>query len=290
MTSPHNPADTGTHPGTEQTPAEQTLAGQAPTAAGDREGQVSRAFVSLADSLVNDYDIIELLDRLVTYCVGLLAADAAAILLIDPSDVLRAVASSSEAADMMELLQLEAEQGPCVECVHTGAPVSVADLNQARRRWPRFVDALTQHRSYRSVHAVPLRLRGQAIGALNLFHREPGPLPAPDLALAQALADVATIGILSERAIRGAEVLTQQLQATLNSRVIIEQAKGVIAAKGGISPDAAFTRLCRYARNHDQRLVEIARHVAEATLPASQILTAHTDPSPTTPATRPSNG
>ena len=284
MTSPHNPADTGTHPGTEQTPAEQTLAGQAPTAAGDREGQVSRAFVSLADTLVDDYDIIELLDRLVAHCVELLAADAAAIMLLDPSDVLRAVASSSEAADLMELLQLEAQQGPCVQCVDTGAPVSVADLTDpsAVERWPRFVDALTQHRSYRSVHAIPLRLRGQAIGALNLFHREPGPLPSADLALAQALADVATIGILSERAIHGGEVLAEQLQTALNSRVIIEQAKGVIAAKGAISPDAAFHRLCRYARTHDQRLVEVARRVAQTSLPASDVLTAQTDPSPTT--------
>ena len=177
-----------------------------------------------------------------------------------------------------------------MECVQTSAPVSVADLNQARQRWPRFVDALAHHRGYRSVHAVPLRLRGQAIGALNLFHRQPGPLPAPDVALAQALADVATIGILSERAIHDAGVVSTQLQTALNSRVIIEQANGVIAAKSGISPDAAFARLCRYARNHDQRLVEVARHVAEATLPAAQILAAHTDPSPTTTPARPSSG
>ena len=250
---------------------------------GDREGQVSRAFVSLADSLVDDYDTIDLLDRLVAHCVELLAADAAAIMLLDPSNALRAVASSSEAADLMELLQLQAQQGPCVECVDTGAPVSVADLTDpsAVERWPRFVDALTRQHGYRSVHALPLRLRGQGIGALNLFHREPGPLPAPDLALAQALADVATIGILSERAIHGAEVLAEQLQTTLNSRVIIEQATGVIAAIGTITPDAAFHRLCRYARAHDQRLVEVARRVAQTALPASEILTAQTNPSPT---------
>ena len=278
MTSPLNLAGTDNLGGTDNHPG----AEQVPTAAGDREGQVSRAFVSLADTLVDDYDIIELLDRLVAHCVELLAADAAAIMLLDPSDVLRAVASSSEAADLMELLQLEAQQGPCVQCVDTGVAVSVADLDQARRRWPRFVDALTHQHGYRSVHALPLRLRGQAIGALNLFHREPGPLPSADLALAQALADVATIGILSERAIHGGEVLAEQLQAALNSRVIIEQAKGVIAAKGAISPDAAFHRLCRYARDHDQRLVEVARRVAQTTLPASDVLTAHNDPNATT--------
>lgn len=272
MSSPHNPAATG----------------RTRTGTGDREGQVSKAFVALADTLVDDYDVIELLDRLVGHCVELLAADAAAIMLLDPSSALRAVASSSEEADLMDLLQLEAEQGPCVECVQTGAPVSVADLNQARRRWPRFVDALTQHRVYRSVHAIPLRLRGQAIGALNLFHREPGSLPAADLALAQALADVATIGILSERALHGAEILAQQLQTALNSRVIIEQAKGVIAHHGRISTDAAFNRLRQYARDHNRRLAEVARQVANTTLPATEILTAHTPtrtphPSPMTP-------
>lgn len=246
----------------------------------DREDRSSRAFVSLADTLVAGYDMIELLDRLVDHSVDLLAADAAAILLIDPFDQLQAVASSGEDADLMELLQLEADQGPCVDCVRTGAPVSVPDLNEARRRWPRLVDALTERRTYRSVHAVPLRLRGQSIGALNLFRQQPGPLPPADLALAQALADVATIGILSERAIHRAEVLTEQLQVVLNSRVIIEQAKGVLAHDGGISTDAAFTRLRRFAHDHGERLVEVARRVADTTLAASDVLRADSDPSP----------
>jgi len=248
--------------------------------ADDREGRVSRALVSLADTLVDDYDIIELLDRLIGYSVALLAADAAAIMLVDASGRLRAVASSSEDADMMELLQLQVEQGPCVECFHTGAPVSVADLNDARKRWPRFFDAVTQRRTYRSVHAIPLRLRGQAIGALNLFHREPGPLPQADLDVAQALADVATIGILSERAIHDAGVLNVQLQTTLNGRVIIEQAKGLIAHQGRISMDAAFARLRRYSRENNQRLVEVARQVANSQLAATDILTASAGPSP----------
>lgn len=252
------------------------------TRAADREGQVSAAFISLADTLVEGYDIIELLDRLVAQSVALLAADAAAIMLVDGSGTLRAVASSSEDADLMELLQLQAEQGPCVQCFHSAVPVSVPDLNHDRRRWPRFVAAITQHRAYRSVHAVPLRLRGHAIGTLNLFHREPGPLPAADLALAQALADVATIGILSERAVHDAQVLSTQLQTALNSRVIIEQAKGVLANHGGISMDAAFARMRGYARATNQRLVEIARQIATTELHAAEVLATYAEPSPPT--------
>ena len=229
---------------------------------GAREELVSAAFVSLADTLVDEYDIIELLDRLVAHSVQLLAAQAAGILLVDPHQQLRVVASSSEDAELMELLQLQAEQGPCVDCFHSGAPVSVPDLAHAAARWPRFVAEVTARVPFRSVHAVPLRLRGQAVGALNLFHADPGPLPAQDVALGQALADIATIGILSERAIRRGEVLTEQLQTALNSRVVIEQAKGVLAQYAGVGMDAAFTQLRGFARGHDLRLSEVARRLA----------------------------
>lgn len=231
-----------------------------------REQLLSRAFVGLADTLVDDYDVIDLLDRLVGYSVELLAADAAGILLADSQRDLRVVASSQEDAEVMELLQLQADQGPCVECFRTGEPVSVADLADAAGRWPVFVAALAQRGAYRSVHALPLRLRGEAIGTLNLFHGQPGALPDADLAVGQALADVATIGILAERAIRRGEVVTEQLQAALNSRVIIEQAKGVLAQHGHLTMDAAFDRLRRYARTHNARLSEVARQVVETDL------------------------
>lgn len=208
-----------------------------------REQRLSRAFVALADTLVDDYDAIELLDRLVGYSVELLAVDATGILLVDSQGVLWVVASSREDAEVMELLQLQADQGPCLERFSTGAPVSVPDLRDVGGRWPMFVAAVAVRGAYRSVHALPLRLRGEAIGTMNLFHREPGALPVADLALGQALADVATIGILSERAIRRGEVVTEQLQTALNSRVIIEQAKGVLAQHGGLSMAAAFDRL-----------------------------------------------
>ena len=156
-----------------------------------------------------------------------------------------------------------------MECFRTATPVSVADLSEAADRWPRFAAALADRGSYRSVHALPLRLRGEPIGALNLFHRRPGPLPAADLALAQALADVATIGILSELAINRGEVLNEQLQTALNSRVIIEQAKGVLAERGSICMDAAFDRLRGYSRHHNLKLSDVGRQIIESDLAAA---------------------
>ncbi|MDN5859138.1 MAG: GAF and ANTAR domain-containing protein [Pseudonocardia sp.] len=246
--------------------------------AGDREELLIGAFVGLADTLVDDYDMIDMLDRLVRYSVELLAADAAAIMLADAQRRLRVVAASSEAAELMELLQLEADEGPCVDCFTSGAPVQVPDLTEAARRWPRFVAAATERGAYRSVHALPLRLRREGIGAMNLFHRDPGVLPDADLALGQALADVATIGILSERAIHRGEVLNEQLQAALTSRVVIEQAKGVLAEAGGLSMDAAFDRLRRFARDRNQRLSDVARRVAEAGIGPDVLGSAPSDP------------
>jgi len=244
-----------------------------------REALVIRAFVGLADTLVDDYDVNDLLDRLAAYSVELLAADAAGILLGDAESTLRVVATTNERVEWMELLQLEAEEGPCVDCYRSGVPVSVTDLADAALRWPQFIAALTQRGTYGSVHALPLRLRGQAIGTLNLFHGAPGPLPPGDLALGQALADIATIGILQERAIRRGEVLTEQLQAALNSRVIIEQAKGVLAQHGNLSMHIAFDRLRHYARSHNLRLTEVARQIVEADL-AADVLSAPAAPKP----------
>ncbi|MDQ2788874.1 MAG: GAF and ANTAR domain-containing protein [Actinomycetota bacterium] len=238
-----------------------------------REQLLSRAFVGLADTLVTGYDMIDLLDRLVGYSVELLAADAAGIMLVDSLRTLHVVASSHEDADVMELMQLEADQGPCVECFRTQMPVSVPDLADAVGRWPVFVAAVESRGAYRSVHALPLRLRGEAIGAMNLYHRLPGSLPEADLALGQALADVATIGILSERAIRHGEVVTEQLQTALNNRVIIEQAKGVLAQRGNLTMTASFDLLRRYARSRNALLSEVARQVVKNDL-ATDVLAA----------------
>ncbi len=239
-----------------------------------REQVLIKAFVGLADTLVVDYDVIDLLDRLVAYSVALLDADAAGILLADAQGTLQVVATSNEESAMLELLQLQADQGPCVECFHTGVPVGVPDLAETGDRWPRFIAAIAERGTYRSVHALPLRLRGTAIGGLNLFHSQPGALPAADLALGQALADVATIGILQERAIRRGEVVHEQLQNALNSRVIIEQAKGVLAQQGNLAMDVAFDRLRRYARGRNLRLSDVARQVVDNDLAATVLATA----------------
>jgi GAF domain-containing protein len=236
-----------------------------------REQMLARAFVRLADSLVDDYDIIDMLDRLVGHSVELLAVESAGILLADNRRRLRVVATSNEQTEWIELMQLQADEGPCVDCFRTGKPVSINDLADAAPRWPRFVAALGDRDTARSVHALPLRLRGEAIGALNLFHGTPGPLPAADLVLGQALADVATIGILSERAVRRGEVLNEQLQTALNSRVIIEQAKGVLSERGAIDMDAAFNRLRAFARSRNMRLSEVAARVIDADL-AGEVL------------------
>lgn len=155
-----------------------------------------------------------------------------------------------------------------MECYRSGTPVSVVDLADAALRWPRFVAALAERGTFGSVHALPLRLRGELIGTLNLFHREPGALPAADLVLGQALADVATIGILSERAIRRGEVVNEQLQAALTSRVVIEQAKGILAERGQLSMSEAFDQLRRFARNRNLLLAQVAREIVETDLAA----------------------
>jgi transcriptional regulator with GAF, ATPase, and Fis domain len=234
---------------------------------GDHE-RLSRAFVELADTLVDDYDVVDLLDRLVGHSVALLDADAAGIVLLDGRQEPRVMASSSEAAETMELLQLQSGQGPCLDCYRAVAQVSVADLTEAeaRQRWPLFVDAVAARGVFRAVHALPLRLRGQAIGALSLFRIQPGASRPDELALGQALADVATIGILQERAIRRAETLSEQLQTALNSRAVIEQAKGVLRQHSNLTMDSAFDRLRSYARSRNMRLSQVAGDIVEGHL------------------------
>ncbi|MDN5855111.1 MAG: GAF and ANTAR domain-containing protein [Actinomycetia bacterium] len=244
-----------------------------------REGRISAAFVELADTLVDDYDVIDMLDRLVAYSVELLSADAAGILLADVQGNLRVVASSNEESEMIELLQLQADEGPCVECFRTGSTVAVPNLAEAGGRWPRFVTAAVDTSAFRAVHAVPLRLRGESLGGLNLFGREPDPMPEADLALGQALADIATIGILHERAIRRGEVLNEQLQLALNNRMVIEQAKGRLAQLGGLPVDAAFDRMRRYTRGRNLRLTDVARQVVENDL-GPEVLAAPTTSRP----------
>jgi transcriptional regulator with GAF, ATPase, and Fis domain len=219
---------------------------------------LSDTFVDLADTMVAEFDIIDFLHMLTDRTVRLLAASAAGVVLADPRGELRLAAASSEEAELLELFQLQNDQGPCLECFRTGRPVTAADLTSPGQRWPRF--ALAAARSgFRTVEALPMRLRDQVIGALNLFRAEPGPLDPADLRIGQALADVATIGLLHERNVRRRETVAEQLQAALNSRVVIEQAKGKLAERLSIDMDRAFAMLRDYARTTNQRLTDVAR-------------------------------
>jgi transcriptional regulator with GAF, ATPase, and Fis domain len=242
-----------------------------------REQLVTRAFVSLADTLVDDYDTIELLTRLVGYSVTLFRADAGGILLADAHEQLRVVATSNEDAQLVELMQLQNNEGPCLDCYHTVTTVTVPDLRQAAARWPAFVAAANERSAFRAVHAIPLRLRQQTLGALNLWHRQPHTPPANDLAVGQALADVATIAILQERVVRRAEILNEQLHTALTSRLVIEQAKGVLAQYAQVPMDQAFESMRRHARSHNRRLAEVARDIAQRTLDPGTVLPADPD-------------
>jgi transcriptional regulator with GAF, ATPase, and Fis domain len=237
-----------------------------------QEQQLSEAFVALADSLVADYDVADLLHRLADHCVALLDVAAAGLLLADQRGSLQVVAASSETSRVLELLQLQHDQGPCLDCYRTGMAVTLPDVDQAVNRWPIFV-AETRAAGYRSVHALPMRLRDDVIGTLNLFRTRPGALDTADARISQALADVATIAILQERAIRHQEMLAEQLQHALTSRIVIEQAKGVLAERGGLDMEQAFDRLRRHARNTNARLTDVAHGVVEGTLDSLTVLT-----------------
>jgi transcriptional regulator with GAF, ATPase, and Fis domain len=235
------------------------------------EEQLVDAFVEAADTLVDDFDVIEFLHTLAGRCVQLLDVDAAGLMLADHHGQLHATAASTESARLLELFELQTDAGPCLDCFRTGAQVVNADLEANQQRWPQFAQA-AQAAGFVSVHALPLKLRATIIGALNLFVAHPGALSDADVRTGQALADVATIGILAQRSVQQAELLSAQLQNALNSRVTIEQAKGVLAERRQITVDAAFNLLRAYARDHNLHLSELARQVADGTSTAIDLL------------------
>jgi ANTAR domain/GAF domain len=223
------------------------------------ETSLADVFVELADTLVDDFDVMDFLHVLTERSVQILGVVAAGLLLADEQGTLQVVAASSERTRLLELFQLQTDEGPCVDCFRTGQAVSVVDLAGAGR-WPRFTAAATEV-GYAAVHAVPMRLRTVTIGALNFFGSQAGAIDQELLRLGQALADVATIGLLQQRAIHRRDVVTEQLQTALNSRVLIEQAKGVLAERLRVSVDEAFTVLRRAARGQNRRLAELAEAV-----------------------------
>lgn len=230
------------------------------------EQLLSETFVELTDTMVAGFDVIDFLHLLTDRSVRLLDASAAGLLLADPRGELRVVAASSERARLLELFQLQNDQGPCLDCFRTGQPVAVPDLSAETRRWPRFA-ATARDTGFAAVQALPMRLRDQIIGALNLFRSRAGPFDPAGMRVGQALADVATISLLHERALRRSETLNEQLQTALNSRVIIEQAKGKLAERLHLDMDQAFTVLRHHARSRNQRLSDLARALIDGSEP-----------------------
>jgi GAF domain-containing protein len=224
-----------------------------------REPLLSRTFVQLADSLVDEFDLIELLTLLSRRCVELFEAGAAGILLADQRGNLQVVAASTEQARLVELFQLQNDEGPCLECFSSGTAITVHDLGSVAR-WPLFGPEAWAA-GYRGVCAFPLRLRDVVIGTLNIFMVNPVVLEEQDLQICQALADVATIAILQQKAVKQAEDLSGQLQQALDSRIAIEQAKGILAERFHLEMNDAFTRLRRFARSSNQRLSDVASAV-----------------------------
>ncbi|GIL30897.1 GAF and ANTAR domain-containing protein [Actinocatenispora comari] len=237
-----------------------------------REHRVSRAFVALADTLVADFDIVDFLSMLVERSTGLLSVDAAAVILRGPDDDLQVVASSGHGAQLLERFAVRTGDGPCIDCVRSAQPVVCTDLGAETSRWPGFSAAASEC-GFRAVHALPMRYHERIVGVLTLLDAAAGAVGTDAARLGQSFADVATIGILQQRTIDQGERVSQQLRAALTSRIAIEQAKGVISERGGVSMDEAFDQLRGYARAHQLGLTALARSVAAGNADLRAILT-----------------
>lgn len=240
---------------------------------------LAEVFVEVADTLVDDFDVIEFLETVTRHTAAVSSADSAGLLLADPHGQLQYMAASAESVKLLELFQLQYEEGPCLDCFRTGTAVVNTNLHEATERWPLFAPRAVAA-GFRSVHAFPLRHRQRVIGALNMFSSQTGRLESADARILQSMADIATIGLLQERSIRSAEILTEQLQGALNSRIAIEQAKGVLARTHGIDVNTAFDRLRQYARRNHHRLTDIAQAIVADPTSHPDLTTARTTPTP----------
>ena len=231
--------------------------------------RLSELFVEVADTLVDDFDVIDFLHNLTTQAADLSGAGAAGLLLSDQQGHLQFMAASHSSAEALELYQLQNSEGPCLDCFDSGKPVVNADLAHAADIWPVFAPRAIEL-GYRAVHAFPMRLRNDVIGALNLFGTTDAKFAPAEIRIVQALADIATIAILQERSVTRAEALTEQLQGALNSRIVIEQAKGAVAKLAGITTDEAFDLLRARARSTQSRLSDVAQSVLDGAHEAFQ--------------------
>lgn len=236
-----------------------------------REDEILQAFIAISSGLVSGTDLLDVLNTLTTDCSRLLDVAAAGMLLADPRGSLHVVAASSERTEDLEAFQVQRSQGPCHDCYYDGRPVLVGDLTTASDRWPDFVSHALGL-GFASVHALPLRLRGNVLGALGLFGAVPGALNDEDLRLGQALADVATIALIQDRTAADAAAVNAQLQHALDSRVVLEQAKGVLAYSGELDMPAAFHLLRRYARTHNLKIADVAAALVNRSLTAEEVL------------------
>jgi GAF domain-containing protein len=235
-----------------------------------REEALVHTFVALADTLVDEFDVIDFLHGLAEHCVEILDVSAAGIMLADSEGRLRHAACSSEQMRLVELFELQLEEGPCFDAYKDAGPVQSGNPEEIEERWPHFA-AHAFEGGFLAVAAVPMRLRSQVIGALNLFSSSAERLGDDDVRVAQAMADIATIGILQERAIRDARALSVQLERALESRVVIEQARGAIAERSQINVDAAFELIRDYSRSHNRLLSETARAIVNGGLRPEQL-------------------
>ena len=236
-----------------------------------RESEIARAFVALTSTLIGDLDSVSLFSELTRDCARLLDINAAGLLLADRRGTLHVVAASSEQARTLELFQLQRQEGPCLDCFSSGERVNVPDLQAERERWPLFVGAADRG-GFRSLHALPMRLRGRTLGALGLFGSQTGSISDGDLELAQALTHVAAVALVTEAATADQIALNTQLQNALDTRVVIEQAKGLLAQLGDLDMEQAFSALRQYARNNNQRLGVAAKRVVEREVDLQQVL------------------
>ncbi len=226
---------------------------------------LTRTLVQLADTLVEGFDIVDLFTFLTARCVDILDVAAAGLMLTQPNGELGIVASSSEAMHILEAFEAQSHEGPCPDCYRSGQPVVNLDLATAHTRWPRFAPRALAA-GFRSVHALPMHLRSEIIGALNLFRTQEGMMDESDMNAAQSLADIASIAVLQYRAELDLRGLNDQLSHALNSRIVIEQAKGIVSERSRIEMAQAFSLLRNYARNHGRRLADVANEIIEGTL------------------------